>query len=172
MESQRVKLTKKNFMLFPEGAVVESNILSGGKPVYAAEILPFDQRESQWKEIKTCGVDGRLCNVWPAEDYPGTNKEPLAQFTSALDIAKRIKLTKKELMGLPDGSLLISNSFNESLEPRHSFSVVNAAEREAQWQELKKQKLPGQKLVVFDNENQKNEYINQFVQMAKEAIAK
>lgn len=172
MERMRVKLTKKNLMSFSEGVIVESNISEDGKPIYTASMLPMAERESQWKEIKACGADGSLCNVWPAEEYPGPDKGPLAFFSSPLDTAKRIKLTKKELMGLVDGSLLISNSFNEALKPRHSFSVTSSAEREAQWQDLKNQKLTGQKFVVFENENQKNEYINHFAKMAKEAMDK
>jgi hypothetical protein len=172
MDRMRVKLTKENFMSFPEGAIVESNILSGGRPVYAASILSTSERESQWQEIKALGADGRLCNVWPAKEYPGPDKDPLVFFSSPLDTAKRIKLTKKELMGLPEGSFLISNSFNEALKPKHSFPIAKTAERETQWKDLKNQKLAGKKFVVLENEDQKTKCIAHIAKMAKEAKGK
>jgi hypothetical protein len=62
---ERIKLLKKNFMAFAEGTYIESNIgYEKGKSIYTAPVVPMDQREKQWLEIKKVEADGRLCNVY------------------------------------------------------------------------------------------------------------
>jgi len=71
----RKKLTKTLLMRLPTGVFLVSNTQRSigpntVTPVFAERVVPSDDREEQWLRIKTCGADGRTCEVHStSEEY-------------------------------------------------------------------------------------------------------
>ena len=71
----RQKLTKRLLMRLPTGAFLVSNCQRSigpntVTPAFAAKVVPPDDRERQWQQIKNCGADGRTCEVHTtSEEY-------------------------------------------------------------------------------------------------------
>ena len=76
----RKKLTKTLLMRLPTGVFLVSNTQRSigpntVTPVFAEKVVPFDDREWQWRRIKECGADGRTCEVHTtSEEYKKTRE--------------------------------------------------------------------------------------------------
>ena len=67
----RKKLTKKFFMILPEGLYLASNVHDDlFKSIFEEEIAASDQRKEQWQRIVSVGASQKLCYVFKTkEDY-------------------------------------------------------------------------------------------------------
>jgi len=76
----RRKLTKALLMRLPTGVFLVSNTQrvigpNTVTPVFAEKVVPFDDRERQWRRIKECGADGRTCEAHTtSEEYKKTRE--------------------------------------------------------------------------------------------------
>ena len=76
----RQKLTKTLLMRLPTGVFLVSNCQRSigpntVTPAYAGKVVPLDDREWQWQQIKNCGADGRTCEVHTtSEEYKKTRE--------------------------------------------------------------------------------------------------
>jgi len=62
------KLTKQLFMSLPTGVRLTSNVREPSEgllvPVFAALVVPPDDREAQWQRIRAEGMNGKTCLVF------------------------------------------------------------------------------------------------------------